>query len=311
MKRSIYKILIPLLFCVLPHAATGQQDPLLTQYMFNTLAFNPAYAGTSGMLHAMVTSRHQWIGFDDAPSTQTFTIHTPFTAKSFATGLTFIRDEIGPTANTSAWFDYSYHLNLSRSVKLSLGLKGGFSHYKTDFSKLIAEASPEEAAYFETPEAQMLPNFGFGTYLWSDKFYLGISAPRLLENSVENEVVPGSYTIDEKRIYLLMGGVVFHINQDFVLKPSFMLRLNESSPLSADANLTLFIKDRISAGVFYRDPKSAGGIVSLKLGNQFSVGYAYDTSFDSLASKFGSSHEFMIGFEFSFKKDKVVNPRYF
>lgn len=312
MRLHILHIIIILSFLLVrPVILTGQQDPLLSQYMFNTLAFNPAYAGTSGMLHAMITSRHQWLGFEDAPTTQTLTVHTPVSTKDFGIGLTYIHDKIGPVRTSSAWFDYSYHLRLNEEINLSLGLKGGFNHYKTDFSEFLADASPEEMNYLDAPEVTILPNFGLGAYLWTERLYLGLSAPRLLEGKLDDNTDPGAYISKERRIYILMAGYVYNINEELSLKPSFIARFTESIPASFDINAMLFFKSRFAVGAFYRPSGYIGGMAQIKLNNQLSIAYAYDISLNKLASEFGSSHELMIGYELSFRKDKVLNPRYF
>jgi type IX secretion system PorP/SprF family membrane protein len=290
---------------------SAQQDPLLTQYMFNTLALNPAYAGTNGVLSAMVASRHQWMGFEDAPTTQTFTIHTPFAKKNFGTGLTVIHDQIGPVTNTSAWFDYAYHLRFNGKAKLALGLKGGFSYFQKDLSQYMNEVGADDQAYAETTEPQLLPNFGFGAYLWSDRYYVGLSTPRLIENELDDSDPSSTFISKENRLYLLMAGYVFPLGAELKLKPSFIVRATESAPVSFDINLNLLIREKLWIGGFFRPDESIGGIVKYQITNQLSAGYAYETGLKDLVSQFGDTHEVMLSFEFNFRKEKILNPRYF
>ena len=294
-----------------PNFLSAQQDPLLTQYMFNTLALNPAYAGTGGVLSAMISSRHQWMGFEDAPTTQTFTIHTPVAKRNFGTGLTVIYDQIGPVTNTSAWFDYSYHLRFNSKIKLALGLKGGFRYFQKDLSRYLNEMGTDDQAYLEATESKLLPNFGFGAYLWSDHFYLGLSTPRLIENKLEENNTSSAFISKENRLYLLMGGYVIPMGAELHLKPSFIIRATESAPVSFDINLNLLIKERIWIGGFFRPKESLGGLFKYQITNQLSAGYAYEMGIKDLVSHFGNTHEVMLSFEFNFRKDKILNPRYF
>jgi type IX secretion system PorP/SprF family membrane protein len=310
-KLKIKTLLIICFACMCPNLISAQQDPLLTQYMFNTLALNPAYAGTNGVLSVMLASRHQWVGFEDAPTTQTFTIHTPVAKKNFGTGLTVIHDKIGPVTNTSAWFDYSYHLRFNGKAKLALGLKGGFSYFQKDLSRYQTEVGTNDQAYAESTEPQLLPNFGFGAYFWSDRYYVGLSTPRLIENELGDSEAASAFISKENRLYLLMAGYVVRLGPDWHLKPSFIIRATESAPVSYDFNLNLLIKERLWIGGFYRPTESVGGIIQYRITNQLSAGYAYETGIKDLVSQFGDTHEVMLSFEFNFRKDKILNPRYF
>jgi type IX secretion system PorP/SprF family membrane protein len=313
MRQLLKIILLPSLLLILyVQPVNGQQDPILTQYMFNTLALNPAYAGTGGVLNAMITTRHQWVGFDDAPSTQTFTIHTPVSSANFGAGLSFIHDKIGPVTNTTAFLDYAYHLHLNRQVKLSLGLKGGFSHYQKDLSRYITEVGADDNAYSEPSETSFLPNFGFGAYAWSGRFYFGLSIPRLIENQFDKDKQSGSTLIPkENRLYMLMGGLAIPIHRELVLKPSFILRATNSAPLSGDVNLSLLIRDRLWTGAMWRPGEAVGLILQYRITDQLSAGYAYDITTHKLLSQFGNTHEIMVSFELNFQKERVLNPRYF
>ena len=227
----------------------AQTDPILTQYMFNTLALNPAYAGTDGALTAMATSRHQWVGFENAPSTQTFTIHTPVSRANFGVGLSLVHDKIGPVTNTTTFIDYAYHLQLNRDVKLSLGLKGGFTYFQKDISRYLQEVGTTDQVYLEPVQELFLPNFGFGIYAWADNFYMGFSIPRLMENPLTaNNENPQGLGAREQRLYLLMAGYSLALNDELDLKPSFLLRATESSPITTDFNLSLVIRERIWTG---------------------------------------------------------------
>lgn len=311
MIRYFKYVVVTLLLSAWMHTANGQYDPLYTQYMFNPLALNPAYAGTSGVLHAMVLSRHQWVGFEDAPSTQTFTIHTPVSSRNIGTGLSIVHDRIGPVTNTNAFFDYSFQLKLNTRVKLSMGLKGGFSYFQRDLTKYMDEVGAEDPAYNEPVDSKLLPNFGFGVYCYGSRFYAGASVPRLLENKIGEQGISSVAVPKENRLYLLMAGYVYPIHPDFLLKPSFILRATNSAPLSVDLNLSVLIKEKLWAGGMFRPGSGFGAIVQYQVSPQIRAGYAYEMSTNEMMSYQGGTHEIMISYEFNFRKDKIQNPRYF
>ena len=259
----------------------------------------------------MVLSRHQWVGFEDAPSTQTFTIHTPVTSRNIGTGLSIVHDRIGPVTNTNAFFDYSFQMKMNDRVKLSMGLKGGFSYFQRDLTKYLGEVGTEDPAYDEPVDSKFLPNFGFGIYCYGSRFYAGASIPRLLENKIGEQGVSSVAVPKENRLYLLMAGSVYPIHPDFILKPSFILRATNSAPLSVDLNLSVLVKEKLWAGGMFRPGSGFGAILQYQVSPQMRAGYAYEMSTNEMMSYQSGTHEIMISFEFNFRKDKIQNPRYF
>lgn len=308
LKYTIVTLLLSGLF----YSARGQYDPLYTQYMFNPLALNPAYAGTNGVLNAMIMSRHQWVGFEDAPSTQTFSIHTPVASKNIGTGLSIVHDKIGPVTNTNAFFDYSFQFYLNEEIKLSLGLKAGFSHFQRDLSRYLSEIGTDDPAYSDVVETKLLPNFGFGAYFYSERFYAGLSMPRLLENKIgEDGTLTTMQAPKESRLYLLMAGYVHPLNDDFILKPSFILRATSSAPLSYDVNLSVLIRQKFWVGAMVRPGYGFGALLQYQILPQIRAGYAFDMSTNKMMTHQNGTHEVMISYEFNFRKENIQNPRYF
>ncbi|TLX70856.1 type IX secretion system membrane protein PorP/SprF [Labilibacter sediminis] len=309
----LINIKLLIVICILPVSgiftpAKAQQDPMYSQYMFNSLSINPAYAGTREMLSLMLLARQQWVGFDGAPSTGTFSAHSPI-YNGMAAGASVIYDSYGPVKQTSFYIDYAYHLKMNETLKLSMGLKGGFNHYAVDYNSLDRTSNMDNA-YASSVEQTMLPNFGFGLYLYSPKFYVGLSVPKLMENKYEDE--SDSYGEGkEVRHYYSMAGTVFKMNEWFVLKPSVMTRLAEGSPFSIDFNLNSIFYDKLWLGAMYRLDDSFGGIAQYQFTPQFKVGYAFDLNTNALSSYHSGTHEVMIHYEFNFKKEKILNPRYF
>lgn len=312
MIRYLKYTLVTLLFSGLFHSVRGQYDPLYTQYMFNPLALNPAYAGTTGVLNAMIMSRHQWVGFEDAPSTQTFCIHTPVASRNIGTGLSIVHDKIGPITNTNAFFDYSFQFQLNQTVKMSFGLKAGFSHFQRDLTRYLSEVGADDPAYSNNIETKLLPNFGFGVYCYNERFYVGASVPRLLENKIGDDgALSTIQTPTENRLYLLMAGYVYHLSDNFILKPSFLIRGTSSAPISYDLNLSILIKENFWIGAMVRPGNGFGAILQYQISSQLRAGYAYDMTTNKMMTHQNGTHEVMISYEFNFRKENVQNPRYF
>jgi type IX secretion system PorP/SprF family membrane protein len=310
---KIYRLLTGfMLFLLILQPTKAQQDPIYTQYMFNTLALNPAYAGTRGMLSTMLLSRHQWVGFDGAPSTQTFSIHSPVSHLNFGAGLTLIHDRIGPVKNSAAWVDYAYRLQLSETINLSMALRGGMTHYQVDYTEFLLEIGSDDPAYNTAATNDWLPNFGFGTFMYSDRFYAGISIPRLFENKfADSGDVQTEDSGSEQRLFLVMGGLVFDLSPGLKLKPSFLARFTQAAPLSIDLSATFLIKETLWIGGMVRPGDALGAISHIQITPQLRFGYAFDMNTNELRSFHSGTHELMINYEFNFKKEKIKSPRYF
>jgi type IX secretion system PorP/SprF family membrane protein len=306
-----FLILFALLLFMLPGNLQAQQDPLYTQYMFNTMALNPGYAGTRDMLSLMVTTRHQWVGFDGAPSTQTFTANTPIADKNIGLGVSVIYDRVVPTKQTGTYIDYSFQINISKNSKLSFGIKGGGNFYQLDMAELNRLTPYDDPAYALPNYKDFLPNFGVGIYYYSHRFYMGISVPKLLENKLSDNELETYQTGKEIRHYYFMTGGVINISQNVKFKPSVLARLTQAAPFSLDLNANFLIMERLWVGGMYRVSESFGALVQFKITPQFSIGYSYDMNTNELQNYNSGTHEIMLNYDLNFNKDKVQNPRYF
>lgn len=299
------------LVCLAPHKSMAQQDPLYTQYMFNTLAYNPAYAGSRDVLSIMALSRHQWVGFDGAPSTQTLTAHSTV-GKNVGLGFSILHDKLDPTRQTGVYFDYAYRLKISDKGKLSMGLKGGFNFYQNTLSQLSTGSVGDDPALSGSDYSKFLPNFGFGLYYYSPKFYLGASAPKLMENKLANRDIETQGEVGkEVRHYFLTSGYVFGISKEVKLKPSVLARFTQAAPVVMDLNVNFLFKEKLWLGGFYRIQNSFGAIAQYQFTQQFKVGYGFDMTTNELSNYNSGTHEIMLLYEFSFTKEKVQHPRYF
>jgi type IX secretion system PorP/SprF family membrane protein len=282
----------------------AQQDPMYSQYMFNTLSLNPAYAGTSGKISAVLLSRHQWLGLEAAPQTQTFAIHSPLKNKT-SLGLSVIKDKAGPINNLSFQANYSYNINLSNTFLLYFGLMAGINNVNV---QLVAVEGVEfnDFAFSQNINA-FRPVFGFGLYLNNPKFYTGFSIPDILETSYTNNV----NSWDHKRHYYFIAGHLTNLTDNLKLRSTMMMRYVENSPFSADLTLSAIIKDLFWIGGIYRLNDAAGLLFALQINPELRIGYSYDYSLNVLKSTQTGSHELMISYDFNYQPTKYISPRYF
>lgn len=313
----------------------AQQEAMFSQYMFNTLAINPAYAGSRDVLSLTALGRYQWVGVDGAPKTFTFSMDTPIKNEKMGLGLQVTRDEVGLQKNTGVYATYSYRIKVGPRSTLSFGVQGGATNVRWALSDAQNLTDGTDNVFSgASDQNKILPNVGGGIYLSNDKGYIGISCPQIMQNTISNfNVGDSSGTIGRtRRHYFAMMGFVIG-KGSFKIKPSTMVRYTQGAPLGFDGNLNFWIKDKIAFGVSGRisqfqamgqDSKNlfdaAIGMIELQLTPQFKLGYAYDFTSNKLndESKTGVSrflgiptHEVLLRYEFGFGKNKILTPRYF
>ena len=300
-------VMLPLLIGIGP-STQAQQDPLFSQYMFNTLAFNPAYAGNSEVFTMMVLSRHQWVGIEGAPSTQTFVAHSPLRKQALAVGFSAMNDRIGPARQTGAFVDVAYRIRTGADTRLSFGLKGGVNGFSADLASL-STVVPDQSNV--SIQSRMMPNFGFGLYWHSPRYYVGLSAPKLLENEVAPSTNGVVTTAAEARHFFVIAGYVLPVGRDIKFKPSMMARMVKGAPLSLDVNASFLLRERIWLGAMYRVGNAFGFVGQYQVNDQLRVGYAFDLTTTRLGAYNAGTHEVMISYDFRFIKGRTISPRYF
>lgn len=291
----------------------GQQEAMFTHYMFNTLAVNPAYAGSRDALTITGLHRSQWVSFPGAPTTQTVTLHTPIANDQLGLGLSVINDKIGPTNTTAIYADFAYKLKVNEKARLSFGLKGGVNLRSNKLSSLSLDESNDNA-FSSNVSSKVLPNFGFGMYYYTDKFYVGLSTPKLLENNFTTNTVSGSSSLaSEKRHYFLIAGTVFPITENIKLKPTGFMKVTEAAPIEGDITLTALFKDKFWAGLMFRTGDALGVLVGANITDQLSLGYSFDWSYTNTTFKYNAgSHELMLRYDLIYNNAKKIrSPRYF
>jgi len=291
----------------------AQQVPMFTHYSFNTLAFNPAYAGSRDALTITALHRSQWVSFDGAPKTQTITAHSPVFNEKVGIGFSFLNDKIGPSNTSSFYFDFSYKIKISEKAKLAFGLKGGMNYHLIDLNGLTVKEA-NDPVFQSDLKSEFLPNFGFGLYYFTNKYYAGISIPELLENDFKTNSVSGSTNLaSEKKHYFLIGGAVFNINEDFKVKPTTFIKITAGAPITADLTALVYFRNKLWFGPMFRTGDAVGALIGIFISNQLSVGYSFDWSIANTTFKYnGGSHEILIRYDFILKQNKKIrSPRYF
>ena len=296
----------------------AQQEPMYSQYMFNPLTINPAYAGSRKVMSTSCIYRQQWLGIDGAPKTIFASFDTPIKKDKIGMGLTVTNDKIGITNQLNANFSTSYKIQVSRKASLAFGLQTGVTQFtadygSVDFSKTNTSLLPDQA--FSSSVNKITPNFGAGLYLSSDRYYLGFSAPKLIKNSFNGAFSTaqdlGSFKYGLSRHYFLTAGCLVKINEIYKLKPSFLVRAVAGAPIGVDINTNLWIKDVFGIGVSYRTNNAIVGIIEFQLNSQLRFGYGYDYALTRLSNVTSGSHELLIRYEFGFGRSDMKSPRYF
>jgi type IX secretion system PorP/SprF family membrane protein len=228
-----------LIFALMLTCYTGyaQQDAQYTQYMYNTININPAYAGSRGVMSIFGLHRTQWVGLDGAPTTNAFSINTPINNSNLGVGVSFVNDKIGPTNDNTISADLSYTIQTSEEFKLSFGIKASGNLFNLDVNRLNpADANDPNLQNFNN---EFSPNFGAGIYLHSDKMYFGLSVPNFLQDSKynDNEVA----VFQERMNFYAIGGYVFDISPSVKFKPAFLTKLVTGSPLQVDASANFLV----------------------------------------------------------------------
>lgn len=286
----------------------AQQLPQFTQYMYNTISVNPAYAGSREALSVVGLHRSQWVGFQGGPITQTLSIHTPLRNDRVGVGLSFIEDDLGPENFTYLYGDFSYTIPTGRDGKLAFGIKGGFTQYSLDPD--FRESESLDPSIYGI-EDRWTPNVGLGVYWSTNRVYFGLSSPRVL--NTDKNTNDGFEALD-RLSYYFTGGVVVDLSKTIKLKPAFLIKATNGAPVSYDLTANFLFNEKFWLGGSYRiNEKTAaiGGIVDFQVSRQLRVGYAYEKPISDIASYTTGSHEILLMYEFKFISTKLKSPRYF
>ena len=307
MKRFI--ILIGLMATMF---AFGQQDPMFTHYMYNTLSVNPAYAGSREALTVTLLHRNQWVSFPGAPKTNTLTLHSPVFNENVGLGLSLTHDVIGPTKFTSMYGDFAFRVKLTKKSNLTFGLKAGVDLLTANLPFLQIQ-DPNDPAFLNSFKNKALPNFGFGLfYTYKNRFYAGLSIPRLLQHEFvgENTLISSGIL---KGHYFFITGASLPLSRFVEFKPSALVKMTVGAPIELDVTALFELYKRINFGLMYRTGDAFGALVGIYIFDRLLLGYSYDFSLTNTTMKYNEgSHEIMLRYDLIFSSShRIKSPRYF
>ncbi len=285
----------------------AQQDAQFTQYMYNTLNVNPAYAGSRGVLSIFGLHRTQWVGMDGAPVTNALSVHTPLNESKLGIGVEFLTDKIGPTKEHNISANVSYTIQTSETYKLSFGAKVTANLFNLDRSML----NPQEVIdpSLQNVENDFSPNIGAGVYFHGEKFYAGLSVPNFIETTRYSD---NDRSINKERLnYYLISGYVFDLGPSIKFKPAMLTKMTLGAPLQIDVSGNFLINERFVLGAAYRWSAAISAMAGFQVTDGLFIGYGYDHETTNLKNYNNGSHEIFARFELFNRYDRITTPRFF
>lgn len=296
-----------LVFMFFSAVGFAQQDAQYTQYMYNTININPAYAGSRGAMSIFGLYRTQWVGLDGAPETSSFSLNTPLNNSNLGLGVSLVNDKIGPTNENTFSADLSYTIPTSQTFKLSFGIKATANLFSLDVNKLNPEHQGDPQ--FQDLNSKFSPNIGAGVYYHSDKAYIGLSVPNFVET---NRFDDNDTAIFKDKInYYLIAGYVFDVDPYIKFKPAVLTKMVEGSPLQVDLSANFMFNDKFVAGLAYRWSAALSAMVGFQVTDGLFIGYSYDRETTRLNNYNSGSHEIFLRFEFFNNYSRITSPRFF
>jgi type IX secretion system PorP/SprF family membrane protein len=297
------KIFLIISLLTLASTLRAQQEFMITHYMYNGLALNPAYAGVHEGVSTSFLIREQWVGVPGAPSTQLFSIHSPLNHRPSSVGAMFFRDRIGISTELGGYFSYAYRIPINSQLKLSLGVQASAHNYQVDYATENGVGDPDDLRNI----SELKWNFGTGFLLHTDRFYFGAGVPQMLTRDLDVDDADGEFA-RLVRHYYVSAGYAFDLGPHVVLKPNFLMKAVENAPVQFDLNANALLKEKLWLGVSYRSLESVDGLIALQITPQFQVGYSVDLTTNEIDA---TSHEVMLNYIFHLPTNKIVTPRYF
>lgn len=286
------------ILCGLGLNALAQQKAMYTQYMFNTMAINPAYIAVDEQMAVTMLSRHQWVGFEGSPNTQTVSLHTPIKQSNTFVGAQILRDQIGEViTETGGYLTLTQRVAVGLKTYLAVGINGGLSSFKANYSDLYGDSPGSINDPLFENESSVRGNFGMGVMLFSDKYYVGVSSPHFYYTNLSL-----SETATETRPhYMLQGGYLAKISNSVMIKPNLLIKYVNGSPVQFDMNANVLLNETLWVGASYRTMDSFSAVASLYVTNNIQFGYSYDVAHTALSKVQKGSHEVMLQFRIGVK----------
>ena len=301
--------LLSMLFLLSFSKVIAQTEPMYSQYMFNMLNVNPAYAGSRSVPSLTSLFRKQWMGIRGAPQTSSISLDMPMNNDKIGIGIQLLDDRLGVERTTGAQLNYAYRAPVSNNGILAMGIRVGLLNYRANYSQLFT-IRPNDPAYYQNVNG-FLPAAGAGIYYMTDKFYVGASVPSLLQTKLNSDQQAEVKSKVSNLHFFATMGTVLKISDDLNLKPSVLMKSVSGAPIQFDFNSNLWLQDRIAIGFSYRTGDAIMGMLEYQLNEKLRFGYSYDYTISKLNPYNLGTHEAMIRYEFSKDKTNIQSTRYF
>ncbi len=310
MRKKILQLTLVLLFSVTSFTY-AQQDAQYTQYMYNTVSVNPAYAGSRGHLSIAALYRNQWLGLDGAPETQTLNLHTPMGYRGVGLGISIVNDKIGPTSETYFDVDFSYTIQTSFDAKLSFGLKASAHMLDIRYSELDEFEIDPQLQSQQDIQNKFSPNIGAGVYYHTERFYTGLSVPRLLETTHFDESSISTAT-EQINLYFITG-YVWDLNPFLKFKPTLLTKAVQGAPIQVDLSANFMFNEKFIGGIAYRWDAAFSGLFGFRVSDEMFIGLAYDRETTDLGAATFNDGSFEVILRYDFIKNigNLKSPRFF
>ncbi|WP_418644724.1 type IX secretion system membrane protein PorP/SprF [Tenacibaculum insulae] len=296
-----------ILVCIIT-GMQAQQDPQYTQYMYNTMSVNPAYAGSKGYGSITAIGRMQWVGFEGAPNTQNLSYDTPIGYSGLGLGINLVNDEIGPSSEFYIDANLSYTIETGEEGNLAFGLRLGGRFLNIDWSK--GTANQNEQIFGENVN-KFLPTVGAGIYYHEPDWYVGLSVPNILRIEHYDESIANAQTTAVERMhFFFIAGYVYDINEDLKFKPAALLKAVSGAPLSLDISANLLFNEKFRAGLAWRWDDSISALLGFQVSEKMLIGYSYDLTTSNYNVTNSGTHEIMLQYDM-LRNTRYRSPRFF
>jgi len=303
MKRL--SLILLLIVCTVP-SAWSQNDLIVSQYIHNRFAINPAFAGCREGLSLFGSFRKQWSGIEKTPMSELFTAHMPLKRENIVLGLTVYNQNIHQSMNAGVMATVGYRARMGEKTWLSFALQPGASMRSTDWTKV--NTIEDGDLVFSENESSIAPLLGFGVSIYNNNLFAGLSINSLLVSDDfeqrESKFDPANST------YIATVGYMFRLGEDFKFQPSVMASYNQKTDVTADVTLSAIFNNFIWANIGYRSIDEAIAGLSVQVTPQFRIAYSYDFNFGDLNGYNTGSHEISLQYDLVYKV-KTVGPRFF
>jgi len=292
----------------------AQFDAMFTQYVNNEMFINPAYTGSKEGLCVTALHRQQWVSFEGRPVTTTLTMHSPIGNNNMGLGLSLLDERIGVTKRNIIYLSYAYKIQLNTKSHLAFGIMGGVHIQSDNYADVLTDQN-NDPWFSQNVHNRTSPNFGFGVNYYTDKFFAGIAIPRLLDDKIGYNDLGKPFTnlnLEPASFhYFLTIGRVCTVNDNFLIRPTVMVKAVKYAPIEFDINVSTLINQHLWLGASYRSKADICANLGLQLGPRYLISYSYDYTSSALNKVTTGSHEIVLSALIGYKGKKISSNRYF